>query len=145
LRSALDPLDGTDCVTSEALELPHRPMDEGAIDMASYSVKRRAAKSTVVVHPSSDFWIEHHREIIDRHVALQLHPPTPDVLARCLGSVRRHGRREGREGAPMSIEAVSRPEVVAQEIELNVFVLLPSMNVFAVDDPYRDEAPGRIP
>ena len=71
-RVALDPLDGANFVTSEVLELPHRPVDEGAIDMASYSVKRRAAESTVVVYPSSDFRVELLREIVQGLVAFQL-------------------------------------------------------------------------
>src|SRR5450631_469879 len=88
-----------------------------------------------VVHPSRDHWVEHPREIFERFVALQLQPPTSDILTRRLCGARRHCRSEVREETSMPIEASSRTEVVAQEIELNVFVLVPSMEVFAIDDP----------
>ena len=100
--------------------------------MACYLLKGRRAEPTVVVDPSIDFPPKHFGQVLDRFIALQLKPPTPDGLPYFLLCCTTHRRSEAHEESIVSILRSPGPKRIPEEIELDVLVLSLPMNVLTV-------------
>ncbi len=133
-------------MTSQSFELPHRPSDGRTVDVAAHAVEGRWVESTVVVDPTGDHRVEHPCEILGRFVALQLQRPSAALLPSRLGRSVADREREFGEDATIPIVDSPRSKPVTQDVELDMFVHLLSMKVFAVDDPclVGDELRSRI-
>lgn len=103
--------------------------------MAAHSVESRSVESTVVVDPAGNHGAIHSRKVFNRFVTLQLQPPPPELLTQRFGCARCDGRGEVVKEASIAILAAPRAKGVAQKFELDLFVLVVSMNILAVDDP----------
>ena len=132
-RKAPDPCSRPALMAAQSFELPHGPADQCTVDMGGHSVKGRGVESTVVVDPTRDHRIKHPREVFDRFIALQLQPPPANLLTQRLRGGRCDRGGKVREETTVPIFTAPRTKGVTQEVELDVFMFLLSMNILAID------------
>src|SRR4051794_22166652 len=110
------------------------PSRKNAVDVPQGWVKRGLVVPAVVVDPTSDVWVEHPRQIVQRLVAALVKCPAPDSLPDRLESLTACCRAE-RDADPISTPLRQpRPEFIAEEVELVTRIGLAPVFILAVDD-----------
>jgi hypothetical protein len=92
-------------------------------------------EATEVLDPAAQGGVPHARQIVNGLVAPQGDSPAPHLLSHLRRRNGAHGRSEAHEKLPPPILRPTRPERVAEEIELLVGMPSRPIVILAVDDP----------
>src|ERR1700674_3649501 len=91
----------------------------------------RAIKAAIILLPALEDRIEHGRKIDQFLVALQLQMPSPDGLPHGLASHAADRRRKVHINPAIFVQRLARPERVSQESELDVGIILLTIDILA--------------
>jgi hypothetical protein len=97
-------------------------------------IEPRTIVSPVVLHPTSNLWIEHPRQILNRFITPTLKLPSTHFLADALGGLLADRRQEAHEVLAATISRTPWPELMPQEGKLLVFVCSSPVSILAIDD-----------
>src|ERR1700688_285196 len=117
----------------QGLELPMGPSRQDAVDVPKGWVKSRLVVTAIIVDPATDVRVEHPRQIIKRLVAALMKRPAANCLSNLFESfvARRWAEHDAK---PMPSARQSRPERVAEKIELLVAISSAPIIILAVDN-----------
>ena len=97
-------------------------------------IEPRTIVPPVVLHPTSNLWIKHPRQILNRFITPTLKLPSTHFLADALGSLLADRWQEAHKVLAATISRTPWPELMPQEVKLLVFVSSPPVSILAVDD-----------
>ena len=133
-RQPLHPLGPTGSMASELLVFPACPSGQSMVQRPENVIEPRTIVPPVVLHPTSNLWIKHPRQILNRFITPTLKLPSTHFLADALGSLLADRWQEAHEVLAATISRTPRSELMAQEGKLLVFVSSTSVSILAIND-----------
>ena len=110
-----------------------QPQYKFAINVPKRGVERGLVERTVIIHPPSDFGVEHMRQVEQGLVAAVLQVPAPDFLTDCFSRLGADRRTEIDEGLAPSVLRQPWPKRKAKKVEARFGVISSPIGIFAVD------------
>src|SRR3569833_313180 len=128
------PLSCTPPMPSQAYVFRHHPVREALVQIAQRGIKRRLVVTTIVVHPTPDYGVEHPRQIVDPPVDSTAQFPVTDFLSDSADRrVADTGTEVDEELTPPILRSAGA-KTVAQNIEFRVGICFPPVIILAVHD-----------
>ncbi len=134
LRDPRKPVSGAPLVSAQGLVFSADPSRQVSLDVPQGGIKSRGTEPAIVVDPAAYVRVEHARQIIQGLVTAQVQRPTTDGSADRLGRLRTGGGTERDAHAAGPLAHQPRPERVAEKVELEDRVHVPSVFISAIDN-----------
>src|SRR3954452_17791821 len=131
---ARQPVSGSSLVPAQGLKLSARPSRQGKVDALQGWIEGRRTEPSIVVDPAANVRVEHPREIIEGFVTPPVHRPAPDSLTDRRERPCADCGTERDAHPPGPFAHHSRPERVAEKVELKARVVFTPTFILAVDD-----------
>ena len=109
------------------------PSRQDAVDVPKGRVKSRLVIPAIIINPAADVYVEHPCQIIERFVAALMKRPTANRLWNFFESfvARRWTEHDAK---PLPSARQSRPECIAEEVELLVTIGSAPVIILAIDN-----------